>query len=671
MKKIFSLLIAMVFTMGMVGALPIVAEYDDEYYEDEYYEDEFCGTGQGEYPDYSDWYKSGDYVYSTFMGDGTAVILDYIGTDTKITIPSEIDGYEITEIYYLNYYSSDYGVYYGDNLFLTSVTIPDSITGFNGYSFSGCPLLTEINVSENNPNYTSIDGVVYSKDLTEIVAYPCGGGGNFTVPDTVTKIGGSAFNGCKSLTGITIPNSVTEIGAGAFRNCTSLTSINIPNSVTVINERVFSGCTSLANITIPNSITRIYGYAFSSCESLETLTIPGSVRYVYTGAFTYCTSLKSVIISDGVIELFNTTFEYCRALEYVVIPDSVEEIGVYSFSYCGDFVVYGSTQCAKDIARIYGGGTFVDTIKNPVLPTDPAKPTEPTDYEYEISDDGTVEITHYIGTKTDIVIPSELGGCVVTSIGAWAFIQSKITSVVFPESIKKISDTAFYGCRKLTSVDIPAGITEIGEEVFSGCYNLTAINVSEDNPNYTSIDGVLFSKDLTELVAYPGGKIDTEFTVLDTVTKIGAYAFVGDDFITSVTLPNSVTEIGDGAFYGCTSLTSVTIPDGVNEIKRMTFSDSTGLQYVVIPESVTTIGNDILRGCGDVTIYGVVGSYAQTYAEENGITFADIDGGIVDPNLLTPGEPNSGDFDGNGEISIVDVVAVAKIVHNQISDITE
>ncbi|MDR0983603.1 MAG: leucine-rich repeat protein, partial [Ruminococcus sp.] len=194
---------------------------------------------------------------------------------------------------------------------------------------------------------------------------------------------------------------------------------------------------------------------------------------------------------------------------------------------------------------------------------------------------------------------------------------------------------------------------------------------------------------ITEILRFPRSKEGTSYTVPDTVTVIGTYAFQLSDLteivlhngiteikqgaflacfdLTSITLPSSLEKIGIQALSYCQGLSSITIPDGVTEIDTRAFSDSTGLNYVVIPESVTTIGDDILRNCEDVIIYGVVGSYAQTYAEENGITFADIDGGIVDPGKLAPGAAGSGDLDGDGEIGITDIIAVAKLIHNQIS----
>ena len=106
---------------------------------------------------------------------------------------------------------------------LTEITIPDSVTEIGGGAFSGCTSLAKITVSPDNKNYSSVDGVLFNKDGSELIVYPEGNGRSaYTVPDGVTSISGSVFSGCTSLTEIVIPDSVTSIGESAFSGCTSL-----------------------------------------------------------------------------------------------------------------------------------------------------------------------------------------------------------------------------------------------------------------------------------------------------------------------------------------------------------------------------------------------------------------------------------------------------------------
>lgn len=143
-------------------------------------------------------------------------------------------------------------------------------------------------------NKTTIKEVEIGNLVTELPCFlGCKGIKSITIPNTITKIGNTAFGNCSGLTSITIPNSVTEIGAYAFLNCNSLTSITIPNSVTKIGWDVFAGCSGLTSITIPNSVTEIGGEAFGWCRSLTSITIPNSVSKIGVNVVRDCDALTS------------------------------------------------------------------------------------------------------------------------------------------------------------------------------------------------------------------------------------------------------------------------------------------------------------------------------------------------------------------------------------------
>ncbi len=153
--------------------------------------------------------------------------------------------------------------------FLTSIVIPNSVTSIGKGAFFDCQSLTSINVNNDNSNYSSVDGVLFNKNKTTLIKYPCGKLENvFVIPDSVTSIDGYAFRGCSFITSIVIPEGITSIGDWAFYYCTSLASIVVPSGVTSIGEAAFRGCSSITSIVVPISVTLIGDWTFSLCSSL-------------------------------------------------------------------------------------------------------------------------------------------------------------------------------------------------------------------------------------------------------------------------------------------------------------------------------------------------------------------------------------------------------------------
>ena len=214
----------------------------------------------------------------------------------------------------------------------------------------------------------------------------------------------------------------------------------------------------------------------------------------------------------------------------------------------------------------------------------------------------------------DIIIPATVGGRLVTAIGSSAFSNyTGITSIIIPNSVTSIGSGAFYDCinlsnvilgdrvediwhgafdnnRSLSSVFIPSSVIIIGESVFRDCRNLISIDVCPDNTVYSSLDGILYDKNRSTLVQYPGGKIAGTVIIRDEVINIYNHAFENRTDLTDIIFPNNLISIGDWAFSGCLNLGNVTIPDNVETIGMLAFQNCSGFTNLTIPDSVTSIG---------------------------------------------------------------------------------
>ena len=252
---------------------------------------------------------------------------------------------------------------------LTDIKIPNSVTEIGRFAFYNCTDLRNFIVDDDNQDFSSIDGVLYNKDKTTLIQYPCGNTRtDYIVPDSVKEIGHSAFKGCTNILSITIPDNVETIGGGSgigsggggffaggvFSDCTNLTSVTLPSNLKAISTSLFSNCSKLKNIIIPDKVTYIGSDAFAYCSSLESIKIPESVTYIGFDVFQQCNSLKSLAILgdiDDISKIFSgidglkdltigekikklsfKDVRKCTSLEKLTLREGIESIGTCAFT---------------------------------------------------------------------------------------------------------------------------------------------------------------------------------------------------------------------------------------------------------------------------------------------------------------------------------------------------
>ena len=182
----------------------------------------------------------------------------------------------------------------------------------------------------------------------------------------------------------------------------------------------------------------------------------------------------------------------------------------------------------------------------------------------------SIEITGFNNSVSDVVIPSEIEGLPVTAISVGAFYLSTITSIEIPNTVTSIGEMAFLGCTSLKSVKLSTGVAKIDKNAFGSCSALREVQVAKDNPNFSSLDGVLYSKAQDTLVIYPAAKTDAAYTIPGGVTSVAMYAFSENPYLETIAIPNSLIKVGDSAFYNCKNLRSVSYNGTEEEWNQIT-----------------------------------------------------------------------------------------------------
>ena len=458
-------------------------------------------------------YVSGDVVIpSTVIYNGTTYSVTSIGEYafyncnglTSITIPTGVTSIGeyaffgcigLTSVTIPNSVTSIGEMAFFYCIGLTSVTIPIGVTSIGGYAFSDCSGLTSINVASGNTHYSSIDGVLYNYTQDTLIQCP-DAKTSVTIPNSVTSIGNSAFDGCSGLTSVTIPNSVTSIGNSAFWGCSGLTSVTIPNSVTSIGGSAFSDCSGLTSINVASGNTHyssidgvLYNYTQDTliqCPDAKTsVTIPNSVTSIGNSAFDGCSGLTSVTIPNNVTSIGEWAFSGCSGLTSITIPTGVTSIGESAFSGCSGLTMlnFNAINCQ--------------------------------DFYFSPFD-------------------------------------ASLTTVNIGDSVQRIPANFVSCCSGLTSVTIGNSVTSIGEFAFYYCNNLTTLNFNAINCQ--DFESSYYYGNYY----YPfSGSSLTTVNIGDSVQRIPANFVRGCSGLTYVTIGNDLTSIGDRAFYECINLSSL------------------------------------------------------------------------------------------------------------------
>lgn len=393
---------------------------------------------------------------------------------------------------------------------LKTLNFGKGMTTIPGGAVKDCPIAA-YGVDDANPVYSAVDGVVYSKDKTKLVLYPQEkADANYDIPDGTQSVEPSAFMQTKHLASVTFPASLKTISEQAFRftPLESATFRDIDNSqLTTIDNTAFSS-TNLDTFYIPKSVTTLNGSPFGGRSAKEIIFKDGSqIKKMGDGCFSNNPNLTRVEFEGSADNLTSIPKECFKENPNLVYVDIPNKV------------------------TTFGGQAFQTT--NSLIT---------------------------VNFKTPASITTISNGC---------FSESGLHEIVVPEGVTTIEEKAFDHSKNLTTVQIPTTTTSIDEDAFNFCTSLKAINVTEGNPNYASVDGVLCDIGKKKLVRFPEGKANGHITLTPYFEEVGADAFYNSENITDVTFPSSVKKIDDSAFRLCHKLRSLSFM-GVDQVPTLT-----------------------------------------------------------------------------------------------------
>ena len=429
------------------------------------------------------------------------------------------------------------------------------------------------------------------------------------IPPTVRRIGEGAFYGCKYLHSINLPSHLTKIESLVFYGCQFLDKIDIPSSVEEIGVSAFNDCSSLKKIELPHSLKKIESSAFHNCSSLRSIRIPGSVKSLDGFlCFWKCEGLREIEIEEGV-EVLDSVFSDCTSVKTIVIPNSLKNVDGYSFE-C--MPALKNIVLAKDNPNfVFIDGVLYSKDRKRLI-------------RYLPKRESTFEVPKSVRTidkmafrncrhLEEIILHDS-----IREIDCFAFEHCiKLKKIILPSKLKKLGNNTFFGCSSLSEVVIPDGLIDIGWWNFGGCKLLTHLHlpgtlrhistgcassirsytVSSNNKYLTAIDGIVYDKKVTKLLAVPKEIALKTIKIPQTVTEIDSVAFSDCKKIKHIILPKGLKKIGHSVFENCISLQSIELPDGIEVIPERAFYGCKALKTIKLPHKLKRIDEGAFAVC--------------------------------------------------------------------------
>ncbi len=373
---------------------------------------------------------------------------------------------------------------------LSSISVPASVVDIDIWAFAANGL-TAINVDTANPSYTSVGGILFSRDTSTLVECPLGKNGTLTLPQCTRHIAPCAFFGCASVTGVTLPEDLSSIGYWSFMNASRLNNVVIPASVSSIGDNLFAGCSALNNLTIAEGNSHYYmdgkaiysagGDTLVSChKSADSVFLPNTLRVV--AGFGFNTNIKYVHVPDGVTTIVDNAFAY-SSLKSIDLPSHLDRMEAYAFDYCTSLVRVGMPATLDTMGR----GCFELCTRLTSIDIPNSLRTIPR------------EAFMYCTALAHINWGND-----VETIDSYAFGNCAMTELQLPPSLRIVRYEALWKGRKLNSVIFSAPVDTLEYGIFDehpvGMLRLRNTVPPVATDDYYGTYGCLYGTDVDSIV---------------------------------------------------------------------------------------------------------------------------------------------------------------------------
>ena len=496
---------------------------------------------------------------------------------------------------------------------LKRVELPASLAEIGEIPFALCGSLTQIAVSEGNPAYKSVDGVLYTSDGKELIQYPNGKSGSYAVEDGTEVIRYGAFARAV-LTKVTFPESLLRIGNEAFFECRSLRELELPDSLEYIGNLAFGSSRYwldeapseqpyIEKIRIGAAVSYIGTDAFTALKTKAFEVDEANPVYAANGGF--ITNIAGdtintvpmgtgevIVIPDGVTTLQSGLFTLLDPDMEFYIPDSV-------FRFSKDAFPYGR-ETSKETTNLENyyrctihcnedSAAWQYAVRYGIRHD---SSTDPEGMKYEAVTEKEGTRTYYWRVFRDRAelsgFTQDLSEKADTLEVAEEFRGLPVTALRFEEDESKAKYSGSF-----SKIILPSTVTAVDREFFRSYWNLQAVEVSAENSSFAGIDGVLFTKDMKTLVFYPYMKKDSEYRIPDGVEELGEKAFAMNRNLRKVEMPSSLRVIENSCFMLCSKLKEVGLNEGLLEIRDLAFGYAYA-ENLTIPSSVEWIGSSAI-----------------------------------------------------------------------------